>query len=130
MAFWKYVRPGPGVAFVQKVSVTGPLEDEPPPLLLPPPAQAEAARATPRPSAAIAAVRVLFIIVETPRVNLRKTWGRSSDAARFWRRDSRGPDHKLQFRRLITVSGRRARSGAGRSGLSRSGARCGRRLWR
>ena len=34
MAFWKYVRPGPGVAFVQKVSVTGPLEDEPPPLLL------------------------------------------------------------------------------------------------
>src|SRR6185437_10694194 len=104
MAFWKYVRPGPGVAFVQKVSVTGPLEDEPPPLL-PPPAQAEAARTTPRPSAAIAAVRVLFIIVETPRVNLRKTWGRSSDAARFWRRDSRVPDHKLQFRRLITVSG-------------------------
>jgi hypothetical protein len=75
MAFWKYVRPGPGVAFVQKVSVTGPLEDEPPPLLLPPPAQAEAARATPRPSAAIAAVRVLFIIVETPRVNLRKSLG-------------------------------------------------------
>src|SRR5690349_6574629 len=81
MAFWKYVRPGPGVAFVQKVSVTWPLEDEPLPLLLPPPAQAEAARATPRPSAAIAAVRVLFIIVETPRVNLRKTWGRSSDAS-------------------------------------------------
>ena len=76
MAFWKYVRPGPGVAFVQKVSVTGPLEDEPLPLLLlPPPAQAEAARATPRPSAAIAAVRVLFIIVETPRVNLRKNLG-------------------------------------------------------
>jgi hypothetical protein len=25
--------------------------------------------------------------------------------ARFWRRDSRVPDHKLQFRRLITVSG-------------------------
>src|SRR5579862_8247114 len=76
MAFWKYVRPGPGVAFVQKVSVTGPLEDEPPPPpLLPPPAQAEAARATPRPSAAIAAVRVLFIIVETPRVNLRKNLG-------------------------------------------------------
>jgi hypothetical protein len=75
MAFWKYVRPGPGVAFVQKVSVTLPLEDEPLPLLLPPPAQAEAARATPRPSAAIAAVRVLFIIVETPRVNLRRNLG-------------------------------------------------------
>jgi hypothetical protein len=76
MAFWKYVRPGPGVAFVQKVSLTGPLEDEPLPLLLlPPPAQAEAARATPRPSAAIAALRVLFIIVETPRVNLRKNLG-------------------------------------------------------
>src|SRR5689334_7935932 len=105
MAFWKYVRPGPGVAFVQKVSVTWPLEDEPLPLLLPPPAQAEAARATPRPSAAIAAVRVLFIIVETPRVNLRKTWADRRMPARFWRRDSRVSDHKLQFRRLITVSG-------------------------
>src|SRR6185369_4225375 len=102
MAFWKYVRPGPGVAFVQKVSVTGPLEDEPLPLLLPPPAQAEAARATPRPSAAIAAVRVLFIIVETPRVNLRKNLGPDRRMpARFWRRDSRVPDHKLKFRRLI-----------------------------
>ena len=30
------------------------------------PAQAEAARATPRPSAVIAATRVFFIIVETP----------------------------------------------------------------
>src|SRR5204863_1250975 len=104
MAFWKYVRPGPGVAFVQKVSVTGPLEDEPPPLLLPPPAQAEAARATPRPSAAIAAVRVLFIIVETPRVNLRKPGADRRMPARSWRRDSRVPGHKLQFRRLITVS--------------------------
>src|SRR6476659_766884 len=82
MAFWKYVRPGPGVAFVQKVSVTWPLEDEPLPLLLPPPAQAEAARATPRPSAVIAAVRVLFIIVRNSSGELaQETWGRSSDAS-------------------------------------------------
>jgi hypothetical protein len=53
---------GTGVAFVRKDSVTWPLEEE----LLPPPAQAEAARATPRPSAAIAAARVFLIIVETP----------------------------------------------------------------
>src|SRR5689334_7857555 len=84
MAFWKYVRPGPGVAFVQKVSVTWPLEDEPLPLplLLPLPAQAEAARATPRPSAAIAAGRVLFIIVRNSSGELaQKTWGRSPDAS-------------------------------------------------
>jgi hypothetical protein len=69
-AFWKNVRPGPGVAFVQKVIVTLPPEDEPPedepPPLLPPPAQAEAARRTPRLTAAIAAAGVFFIIVETP----------------------------------------------------------------
>src|SRR5690242_9202579 len=130
MAFWKYVRPGPGVAFVQKVSVTWPLEDEPLPLLLPPPAQAEAARATPRPSAAIAAVRVLFIIVETPRVNLRKTWGRSSDASpllatRLTRSRSRTSVSKVNHGKWHKNS-----FCAGRSGLSRSGARCGRRLWR
>ena len=66
-AFWKNVRPGPGVAFVQKVSVTGLVEEELlPPLLLPPLEQAAAARTTPRPSAAIAAAGVFFIIVETP----------------------------------------------------------------
>jgi hypothetical protein len=50
------------VALFQKVSVTGPLEDEPLLPLLPPLEQA--ARATPRPSAAIAAARVFFIIAE------------------------------------------------------------------
>src|SRR6185369_12003060 len=124
MAFWKYVRPGPGVAFVQKVSVTWPLEDEPLPLplplLLPPPAQAEAVRATPRPSAAIAAVRVLFIIVRNSSGELAQKPGADRRMpARFWRRDSRVTDHKLQFRRSITVSGIRTRSSAVRPGLSR-----------
>ena len=56
------------MALFQKVMLTGPLELEllPPLALLLPLEQAEAARATPRPSAAIAAARVFFIIVETP----------------------------------------------------------------
>jgi hypothetical protein len=69
----------------QKVKVTGALEDELLALgdellalgdelledeLLPPLEQAAAARATPRPSAAIAAARLFFIIVETPRPKL------------------------------------------------------------
>lgn len=63
----------------QKVRVTGALEDElllegelllEDELLLLPLEQAAAARATPRPSAAIAAARLFFIIVETPRPKL------------------------------------------------------------